>query len=65
MPQVEKVSEIVREAICDWSVSKDDIQNLRAMWLNGKVSGAPIDVDFDLVLEEAHSELKFTSKHAS
>jgi antitoxin ParD1/3/4 len=58
-------SEIVLEAISDWSTKwearKGDVQTLRMMWIDGKASGAPTDVDFDNVLEEARAELKNAS----
>jgi len=60
--------DIVREAIRDWSLKwaarKDDIQKLRRMWMDGKASGSPTDVDFDDVLKEARAESGSVSKHA-
>ncbi|WP_105401655.1 MULTISPECIES: type II toxin-antitoxin system ParD family antitoxin [Neorhizobium] len=54
-------SEVVREAMRDWSAKwmqkREDIAKLRAMWNEGKASGPAIDVDFDAALDEAREEL--------
>ncbi|WP_105401399.1 type II toxin-antitoxin system ParD family antitoxin [Neorhizobium sp. T7_12] len=54
-------SEVVREAMRDWSAKwmqkREDIAKLRAMWAEGKASGPAVDADFDAVLDEAREEL--------
>lgn len=61
-------SEVVREAMRDWSAKwmqkRDDIAKLRAMWEEGKASGPAGEVDFDAVLEEARQEVKSPAPHA-
>lgn len=61
-------SEVVREAMRDWSAKwmqkRDDIAKLRAMWKEGKASGPAVEVDFDAVLEEARQEVKSPAPHA-
>ncbi|NWJ27639.1 type II toxin-antitoxin system ParD family antitoxin [Rhizobium sp. RM] len=61
-------SEVVREAMRDWSAKwmqkRDDIAKLRAMWEEGKASGPSVGVDFDAVLEEARQEVKSPPPHA-
>ncbi len=61
-------SEVVREAMRDWSAKwmqkRDDIAKLRAMWEEGKASGLAVEVDFDAVLEEARQEVKSPAPHA-
>lgn len=60
-------SEVVREAMRDWSAKwlqkRGDIAKLQAMWTEGKASGEPTEVDFDQVLEEAREELASTRRH--
>ncbi|MCQ1834965.1 type II toxin-antitoxin system ParD family antitoxin [Neorhizobium galegae] len=54
-------SEVVREAMRDWSAKwmqkREDIAKLRAMWAEGKASGPATDADFDAALDEAREEL--------
>jgi antitoxin ParD1/3/4 len=61
-------SEVVREAMRDWSVKwiqkRDDIAKLRAMWEEGKASGPAVEVDFDAVLDEARQEMAAANPHA-
>lgn len=61
-------SEVVREAMRDWSAKwmqkRDGIAKLRAMWEEGKASGLAVEVDFDAVLEEARQEVKSPAPHA-
>ena len=61
-------SEVVREAMRDWSAKwmqkRDDIAKLRAMWEEGKASGPAVEVDFDAVLDEARQEVKPPTPHA-
>jgi len=61
-------SEVVREAMRDWSAKwmqkREDIAKLRAMWDEGKASGPAVEVDFDAVLEEAREELASAPPHA-
>ncbi|MBP2448400.1 type II toxin-antitoxin system ParD family antitoxin [Rhizobium leguminosarum] len=60
-------SEVVREAIRDWSAKwetrKGDIERLRALWAEGKASGSAKPVDFDQVLDEARKEAKSAAPH--
>jgi antitoxin ParD1/3/4 len=60
-------SEVVREAMRDWSAKwlqkRGDIAKLQAMWAEGKASGTPTEVDFDQVLEEAREELASVRRH--
>ncbi|MBW8284683.1 MAG: type II toxin-antitoxin system ParD family antitoxin [Rhizobium sp.] len=60
-------SEVVREAMRDWSAKwlqkRGDIAKLQAIWTEGKASGEPTEVDFDQVLEEAREELASTRRH--
>ncbi|KQZ62108.1 CopG family transcriptional regulator [Rhizobium sp. Root149] len=61
-------SEVVREAMRDWSAKwiqkRDDIAKLRAMWEEGKASGPALEVDFDAVLDEARQEMAAANPHA-
>ncbi|MCY1667360.1 ribbon-helix-helix domain-containing protein [Rhizobium sp. SL86] len=61
-------SEVVREAMRDWSAKwiqkRDDIAKLRAMWEEGKASGPAVEVDFDAVLDEARQEMAAANPHA-
>ena len=54
-------SEVIREAIRDWSAKwvqrRDDIARLRALCTEGKASGNSTEVDFDEALNEARAEL--------
>lgn len=54
-------SEVIREAIRDWSAKwvqrRDDIAKLRALWTEGNASGNSTEVDFDEALNEARAEL--------
>lgn len=60
-------SEVVREAMRDWSAKwlqrRGDIARLQAMWAEGTASGEPTDVDFDQLLDEARRELASISRH--
>lgn len=60
-------SEVVREAMRDWSAKwlqrRGDIARLQAMWAEGKASGEPTEVDLDQLLDEARQELASTSRH--
>lgn len=61
-------SEVVREAMRDWSAKwmqkSEDIAKLRAMWEEGKASGPSVEVDFDAVLDEARQEIASAAPHA-
>ncbi|OBZ92002.1 CopG family transcriptional regulator [Pararhizobium polonicum] len=61
-------SEIVREAVRDWSAKWEarqaDTLRLRELWEEGKASGKPTPVDFDALREEARQELSAALKHA-
>jgi antitoxin ParD1/3/4 len=61
-------SEVVREAMRDWSAKwmqkREDIAKLRAMWEEGKTSGPAVEVDFDAVLDEARQEIASAAPHA-
>lgn len=61
-------SEIVREAVRDWSAKWEarqaDARRLSALWSEGKASGKPTAVDFDRLREEARQELRTAQKHA-
>jgi antitoxin ParD1/3/4 len=61
-------SEVVREAMRDWSAKwmqkREDIAKLRAMWEEGKDSGPAVEVDFDAVLDEARQEIASAAPHA-
>lgn len=54
-------SEIVREAIRDWqfkrALRQEDLNRLRLLWDQGKASGEPTSVDFDLARREARQRL--------
>lgn len=58
-------SEVVREAMRDWSAKwvqkREDIAKLQAMWNEGKASGPAMDVDFDAALDEARKELSIAT----
>lgn len=60
-------SEIVREAMRDWSAKwatrKNDIQHLRELWAQGKASGTPRAVDFEATHEKARQKLSAARKH--
>ncbi len=62
-------SEIVREAMRDWSAKwatrKNDIQHLRELWAQGKASGTPRAVDFEAVHEKARQKLSAAREHGS
>ncbi|NKJ39624.1 type II toxin-antitoxin system ParD family antitoxin [Rhizobium sp. SG570] len=59
-------SEIVREAMRDWSAKwatrKNDIQHLRELWAQGKASGTPRAVDFEATHEKARQKLSAARK---
>lgn len=61
-------SEIVREAVRDWSIKwaarQADTRRLREMWEEGKGSGKPTPVDFDKLRDEARRDLDAAQKHA-
>jgi antitoxin ParD1/3/4 len=61
-------SEVVREAMRDWSAKwmqkRSDIATLRAMWEEGKASGPAVEVDFDTALNEARQEMASSTPHA-
>jgi antitoxin ParD1/3/4 len=61
-------SEIVREAVRDWSakweVRQATTNRLSELWNEGKASGKPTAVDFDKLREEARQELFAAQKHA-
>lgn len=60
-------SEVVREALRDWSAKwmqrREDIARRRALWDEGKASGSATEVDFDALLEEARQELAAPVTH--
>lgn len=60
-------SEIVREAMRDWLAKRelrhDDVRRLRRLWDEGKASGRPEAVDFDVLRKEARRELTETSRN--
>ena len=55
-------SEIVREAIRDWQqkrvLRRDEIDRLRHLWAEGKVSGSPRPIDFEAVKRRGRSRAK-------
>lgn len=57
-------SEVVREALRDWSEKwiekRDTTARLRALWDEGKNSGTAGELDLDAVLDEARQELAAT-----
>ena len=59
-------SEIVREAIRDWqykrALRQEDVIRLRAMWDQGKVSGAATPIDFDVARREARQRLTLAAE---
>ena len=59
-------SEIVREAMRDWSAKwatrKNDIHHLRELWAQGKASGTPRAVDFEATHEKARQKLSAARK---
>lgn len=61
-------SEIVREAVRDWSakweIRQADTRRLSELWNEGKASGKPTAVDFDKLREEVRQELRVAQKHA-
>ena len=60
-------SEIVREAVRDWSAKWEarqaETRRLRELWDEGKASGEPRTVDFDELREEARRELSAALKY--
>ncbi|PTE09518.1 ribbon-helix-helix domain-containing protein [Mesorhizobium helmanticense] len=54
-------SEIVREAMRDWLAKRElrheDVRRLRQLWDEGKASGKPEPVDFDILRKEARRKL--------
>ena len=60
-------SEVVREAVRDWSVKwaarQAETDRLRALWDEGKASGKPVPVDFGKLQEEARQALQAAQKH--
>lgn len=60
-------SEVIREAMRDWSAKwmqrRGDIATLKALWQEGKASGAATDVDFDNLHNEARKELASAKRH--
>lgn len=61
-------SEIVREAVRDWSAKWEarqaDTRRLSELWNEGKTSGRPTAIDFDKLREEARQDLRAVQKHA-
>ncbi|CAN7684828.1 type II toxin-antitoxin system ParD family antitoxin [Rhizobium sp. LjRoot98] len=61
-------SEIVREAVRDWSAKWEarqaDTRRLSELWNEGKASGRPTAIDFDKLREEARQDLRAVQKHA-
>jgi antitoxin ParD1/3/4 len=61
-------SEIVREAVRDWSAKWEarqaDARRLSELWNEGKASGKPIAIDFDQLREEVRQELRAAQKNA-
>jgi len=59
-------SEVIREAMRDWSAKwmqrRGDIAKLKAMWDEGKASGAAVEADFDELRNEAREELAAIKK---
>ena len=62
-------SEIIREAVRDWSAKWEarqaDTRRLSELWNEGKASGKPTAIDFDKLREEAREDLRAVQKHAS
>ncbi|SCB40553.1 ribbon-helix-helix domain-containing protein [Rhizobium hainanense] len=60
-------SEIVREAMRDWSAKwasrKNDIQDLRELWAQGKASGTAKAVDLEATHETARQKLNAARNH--
>lgn len=60
-------SEIIREAVRDWSAKWEtrqaETRRLRELWDKGKASGEPTPVDFDVLREEVRQELNAVLKH--
>lgn len=60
-------SEVIREAMRDWSAKwmqrRGDIVTLKAMWEEGKASGAATEVDFDALRDEVRKELASARRH--
>lgn len=60
------VSEVIREAMRDWSAKwmqrRGDIAKLKAMWEEGKAGGVPVEADFDELRNEAREELASIKK---
>ncbi|MGR6430357.1 ribbon-helix-helix domain-containing protein [Rhizobium sp. PAMB 3174] len=54
-------SEVVREAMREWSAKwlqrRDDIARLKALWAEGKASGAAAEIDMEQLLDEAREAL--------
>ena len=61
-------SEIVREAVRDWSAKWEaqqaDTRRLTELWNEGKASGKPVAIDLDQLREELRQELRAAQKHA-
>jgi antitoxin ParD1/3/4 len=59
-------SEVVREAVRDWQLRREqrqrDIAKLRQLWHEGKASGPPKPLDFDELRTEARQRVKATKK---
>ncbi len=62
-------SEIVREAIRDWqfkrALRQEDLNRLRQMWDQGKVSGAATPAGFDTARHEARRRLAVAAEDES
>ncbi|MCW0002063.1 type II toxin-antitoxin system ParD family antitoxin [Pararhizobium sp. YC-54] len=60
-------SEIVREAMRDWSAKWEarqaDTRRLSELWNEGKASGKPTAIDFDKLREEARQDLRAAQTH--
>lgn len=54
-------SEVVREAMRDWSAKwiekRETTARLQALWEEGKNSGPAVELDLDAALDEAREEL--------
>lgn len=62
-------SEVIREAIRDWQLKselrRDEVELLRRLWQEGKLSGPPVPVDFDELRREARQRLKELQKDSA
>jgi antitoxin ParD1/3/4 len=62
-------SEVVREALREWQrqreLRSEELKQLRALWQEGKTSGAAVELDLNQTREEARRRLHKAAKQTA